>query len=121
MKYLRQFSIILSISFLGEVLYHVIPLPIPAGIYGIILMFLGLELKLIPIAAVKETGTFLIEFMPVMFVPAAVGILESWHIIRPSWLQYLIVTVVSTVAVMLVSGRVTQAVLRHKPGKEANP
>ena len=76
MKYLRQFLIILFVSFLGEVLNYLIPLPIPASIYGILLMFLALELHIIPLSAVRETGRFLIEIMPVMFIPAAVGLLK---------------------------------------------
>ena len=31
MKYIKQFSIILLISFLGEALHALLPLPIPAG------------------------------------------------------------------------------------------
>jgi holin-like protein len=113
MKYIRQFSIILFISFLGEVLHAVIPLPIPASIYGIIILFAALQLHILPLSAVKETGSLLIEWMPIMFIPAAVGLLETWGIIRNSLISYLIVMVVSTIIVMVVSGLVTQLVLKH--------
>ena len=108
MKYLKQFSIILAISCLGELLACWIPAPIPGSIYGIVLLFLGLVTKVIPIHAVKETGHFLVEIMPVMFIPAAAGVLESWELIASSWLQYGLLTIVTTVAVMGVAGRVTQ-------------
>ena len=117
-KFIKQFGIILLVSFVGEVLNHLIPLPVPASIYGVVLMFLCLELRIIPLHAVKETGVFLIETMPLMFIPAAVGLLDSWEIIRPSWVQYLVITVVSTFAVMIVAGRVTQAVIRRKARQE---
>lgn len=116
MKYLKQFLIILAISFVGEILHMLLPLPIPASIYGILILFTLLETKLLPLRLVKETGDFLIEIMPVMFLPAAVGIIDSWEVIEPSLLAYLTVTIVSTVLVMVVSGSVTQAVLRHKKG-----
>ena len=45
MKYLKQFGIILVISFVGEILNYLIPLPIPAGIYGIIILFFALMFK----------------------------------------------------------------------------
>ena len=108
MKYLKQFSIILAISCLGELLSIWIPAPIPGSIYGIALLFTGLVTKWIPLDAVKDTGHFLVEIMPVMFIPAAAGVLESWELIASSWLQYGLLTVVSTVAVMGVAGRVTQ-------------
>lgn len=121
MKWIKQFGIILAVSFIGELLGNWIPLPIPASIYGIILLFLCLKLHLIPFDAVHETGDFLIEIMPLMFIPAAVGLLESWDIIRPSWIQYILITVSTTFIVMVAAGLVTQAVIRRtKKGDEKN-
>lgn len=116
MEYLKQFLIILAISFIGEVLHELLPLPIPASIYGILLMFFLLKTKLLPLSSIRETARFLVKIMPVMFIPAAVGIMDSWGIIAPSLLKYLTMTVVSTVIVMAVSGLVTQAVLRRGKG-----
>ena len=95
MKWMKQFGIILLISFVGEILEKWIPLPIPASIYGIILLFLCLKLNIIPHEAVHETGKFLIEIMPLMFIPAAVGLLETWDVIAPAWLEYVAVKKVS--------------------------
>lgn len=63
MKYIRQFVIILFISFIGEVLKYVLPLPIPASIYGLVLMFILLETKVLKVEAVQDAGKFLIEIM----------------------------------------------------------
>lgn len=108
MKYIKQMTIILGISCLGELLARWIPVPIPGSIYGIVLLFVGLVTKLIPHEAVKDTAHFLVEIMPVMFIPAAAGLLESWELIASSWIQYVLVMVVTTAAVMGVAGRVTQ-------------
>lgn len=113
MKYIRQFAIILTISFLGEVLKSLIPLSIPASIYGLVLMLAALCTGIIKLDSVKETGKFLVEVMPLMFIPAAVGLTESWGIIRPALVPILVLTLVSTVLVMAVSGLVTQAVIRR--------
>lgn len=118
MKYLKQFGIILVISFMGEVLNYLIPLPIPAGIYGIIILFLALEFKIIKLEAVYDVGTFLVEIMPVMFIPAAVGLMEAWGILRPSLLAYSVIMVITTVVVMAASGLVTQAIIKLKGKKE---
>ena len=71
MKFLRQFMIILLLSFLGEVLKMFIPLPIPASVYGLVLMLLCLVTGILKASQVKEAAFFLIEIMPVMFIPAA--------------------------------------------------
>lgn len=112
MKWMKQAAIILAVSFLGEALRFVIPLPVPASIYGLVLMLLALKLNVVKLEQVKDAGVFLIEIMPMMFIPAAVGLLESWEVLSPICVQVLAITLVSTVLVMVVSGRVTQAVIR---------
>lgn len=111
MLYLRQFCIILFVSFLGELLHVMIPLPIPASVYGLVLMLLALCTGIIKLNQVKETAGFLIEIMPVMFIPAAVGLLDSWSFLRPVWLPVIVITLVSTVIVMAVTGKVTQKMI----------
>lgn len=117
MKYIKQFLVIILISFLGEVLKALIPLQIPASIYGLVLMLAALILHILPLEAVKETGKFLIEIMPLMFIPAAVGLTESWNRISPILIELVVITAVSTVLVMLVSGRVTQWIVRREAEK----
>lgn len=112
MKYLKQFLVIISISFAGEVLKEIIPLPVPASIYGMLIMLTALGTGIIKPSQVDDAGDFLIEIMPVMFIPAAVGLLDSWGVLKPVLLPVTVITVVSTVVVMIVSGKVTQFVAR---------
>ena len=114
MKYIKQFLIILAISCAGELLARWIPAPIPASIYGIVLLFIGLVTGAVPYDSVKETGHFLIDIMPIMFVPAAAGLLDSWQLIASSWIEYGLLIVVTTVAVMGVAGRVTQRIAERR-------
>ena len=108
MKYIRQFSIILFISLTGEVIHLFVPLPVPASIYGLILMLFGLKTKLIPLEAVEEASNFLLEIMPMLFIPAAVGLLDSWGVLRPILIPFLAITFLSTFIVMAMTGKVTQ-------------
>ena len=117
MKYLRQFAIILFISLLGELLRVLIPLPIPASVYGLVLMLLVLITGVLKVHQVKEASSFLIEIMPVMFIPAGVGLLESWPALRPVWIPIMLITMLTTVIVMVVTGRVAQRII-EKENKE---
>ena len=119
MKYLRQFMMILLVSFLGELLKYANPLPVPASIYGLLLLFTALMTGILKLSSIKETAGFLIEIMPLMFIPAGVGILESWGILQPVFIPVAVITVVSTIAVMGVSGTVTQFMMKKKREKEA--
>lgn len=118
MKLLYQFGVILTITFLGEVLHAVIPLPIPASIYGLLLMLFCLCTKIVKLRQVKIAADFLIDIMPPMFIPAAVGILLVWNDLQAILVPVIVITVVSSVIVMAVTGRVSQAVIRAKKRKE---
>ena len=114
MKFLRQFMIILLLSFLGEVLKMFIPLPIPASVYGLVLMLLCLVTGILKTRQVKEAAFFLIEIMPVMFIPAAAGLIDSWKVLQPLLLPILVITVVITIFVMVVTGKIAQMIAQKR-------
>ncbi len=118
MKFVKQFLLILLFSFLGELLHYLIPLPFPASIYGIVLLFAALSAKVVKVKDVREVSVFFIAVMPVMFIPAAVGLIDSWGDIRSNLIEYIIVTVVSTFAVMAAAGWTTQYIIRRHLKKE---
>lgn len=117
MKYLSQFLIIMGFTLVGEVLQRIIPLPIPASVYGIALLFAALCAKLVKVEQVKQTGAFLSSILPILFVSPAVGIVEDWGLIREDLLSILLLLVASTVLTFGISGRVTQMLLK-KEGKK---
>ena len=112
MKYMKQFCIIMGISFLGELLKHFLPFPIPASIYGLVLMLAALMSGIVKLKEVEAAGDFLIETMPMMFIPAGVGLMNEWDALSDIWLPFLVIIAVSTVVVMGVTGRVTQGIIR---------
>mgnify|MGYP004453961489 FL=1 len=120
MKYVKQFVIIIAISFIGEFLKYVLPLPVPASIYGMVLMFAALITGALKLDDVKDTAKFLIEIMPLMFIPAGVGLMVSWNTLRPLLIPVAIITVVTIITVMIVSGHTAQFVLKRqeKGGKK---
>ncbi|MCR5100962.1 MAG: CidA/LrgA family protein [Butyrivibrio sp.] len=113
MKYIKQFLFILCISFVGEIFNMILPLPIPASIYGMIILFAGLMTGIIKLDSVKETGIFLIEIMPVMFIPAGVGLIESWGTLKEIIIPVSIITVITNITVMVATGRISQMVIRR--------
>lgn len=114
MKYIIQFVIILIITFIGEALHSLIPLPIPASIYGLVLMLISLKTKIVKLDQVKSTGNFLLETMPVMFIPAAVGLMNVWEDILPILFPIVFITLLTTVLVMVATGKMTDFVLKER-------
>ena len=113
MKYIRQFGIIIAVAFLGEVLNYCIPLPIPASIYGLVIMLILLMTKTIQVQNVKGASSFLIEIMSLMFIPAGVGLIVSWNAIKEIWIPLLSIIIITTALVMAVTGRVTQRIIQN--------
>ena len=118
MKYVRQFWIILLISAMGEALHVLIPLPVPASVYGLVIMLIALGTHIIRLEQVKEAAEFLIEIMPVMFIPAGVGLMSSWGTLKPVLVPVSVITVVVIITVMLASGWVSQLIIRRDRKKE---
>lgn len=114
MKYVKQFLIILIISLAGEVLNYLLPFPVPASVYGMLLLFLCLMTGILRTEHVKETSGFLIEIMPVMFIPAGVGLINGWETLKEILIPVSIITVITIVTVMVATGRVSQAIIRRE-------
>ena len=114
MKYILQFEIIIAISLIGELLNRIIPLPIPASIYGMVILFTALCTGVIKLSAVRETGKFLIYIMPMMFIPATVGLLDSWSVMQEFLTAIIVISLVSTVLVMVFTGHITQFIIKLK-------
>ena len=115
MKFLKQFLIILVITFMGEGLKYLLPLPIPASIYGMVLLFLALMTRIVKLESVRDAGKFLIEIMPVMFIPA--GLMVSWGVLKPMLLPVSLITVVSLITAAAATGLVSQTVIRKEQKK----
>ena len=113
MKFVKQLLIILSISFIAEVMEYFIPLPVAASIYGLVLMLIGLVTGLIPLKEVEDAADFLVEIMPIMFIPATVGIMASIEALKQMLVPLCVISIVSTVLVFGVTGRVTQGIIRR--------
>lgn len=114
MKIIGQLTIILIITFIGVVLNVLLPLPIPASIYGFIIMLLCLQFRIIKLDRVKEVGDYLLEIMPMMFVPASVGLMTIWSDISQDIPKILFISMMTTIIVMVITGRFSQFSLKKE-------
>lgn len=111
MKYISQFLIILGFSLMGEALQRLLPMPIPASVYGLILLFLALCFGLVKLEQVKQTANFLSSLLPLLFVAPTVRIVEQWDLIQNQILPIFLVLAASTCLTFGICGRVTQGLM----------
>ena len=114
MKYLKQVVIILAFTGLGELLAALIPFPIPAAIYGLVLMLIALCTGVLKVKHIDTTARFLLSLLPFLLVSPAVNILKYWGVIRQELLAICVIVVVTTFLVFAVSGLVTKWLLGRK-------
>ena len=103
----RELILVIFLTYMALIVKTNIPV-----INSILIMLIALGTHIIRLEQVKEAAEFLIEIMPVMFIPAGVGLLTAWGILKPVCVPIILITVITTVVVMIVTGRVTQAVIR---------
>ena len=114
MKYVFQFARIMGFCLAGELLHALLPLPIPAGIYGLVLLAAALLTGIVKIEQVKQTGDFLSSLFPLLFIPTVAGVMEEWDLISNNLIPILIALVPVTWAVMAAAGKVTQTIMDRR-------
>lgn len=117
MKYLQEAVIIAAVTFAAEIIKYLLPLPVPASIYGLILLFLLLKTGAIKLRQIEHVGNLLLELMPLLLVPASVSFLTVLDTIQGMLLPVLIMGLAGTTVVMLLTGWISQWIIRRS-GKE---
>lgn len=117
-KYIKQICIILAICFIAELMEYFIPLPIAASIYGLVLMLIALVTKIVPLKEVEGVADFLTENMAIMFIPPTVGIMASVEEMKKMLVPLVVISIISTLLIMAVTGLVSQAIIRRDRKKK---
>lgn len=120
MKYLKEITIIFGITLIGELLNQTLPLPVPAGVYGLFILLLCLCLRAVKLEDISATGNFLLDTMPLMFIPAGVGLLNNIEQIKGLFVPLIFTITVSTVFVMVVTGKSAQYIIRKDRKRSTN-
>lgn len=114
MKYIKQMMIILIVSLVGEFLAYLVPLPVPASVYGLLIMLTLLLTGLVKLEWVEDTADFLLSIMPFFFVAPTVGFMESFEVIKGNVLILVIACLLSTFVTISVTGLVAQMIIRYR-------
>lgn len=113
MKLFKQFLYIISFTYLGEIITKVAHLPIPGSVIGMVLLFLALYFKLVNVEKIEIVGRFLLDNLSIFFLPAGVGIMVYYPVIKDTWWSLLLITIVVTAVTIVFVGRVVQFVQRR--------
>lgn len=116
MKLFREAIIILGIYLLGVLITDITGVPIPGNVIGMVILFLLLYLKVIKVEQISSISNFFLEHLAFFFIPAGVGLISSFAVIKNIWLQLLIVCFITTAITMICTGRIVQRIANKKEG-----
>ena len=108
MNLIKQVAIILGFWFTGELISYVAHIPVPGSILGMLLIVLALEFKLLKASRVRLVSNFLLNNMALFFIPAGVGIMRHFKILKQEWLPIFVAIVVSALLVLTVVGKLIE-------------
>lgn len=109
----KQFGIIFGCLALGELLALIPGLNIPGSIWGMLILTLLLERKVVNPSTIKPICKFLISNMAFFFIPPGVALMLYFDLIAAEWLPITVATVVSILLVLLVTGHLHQYLHRR--------
>jgi holin-like protein len=111
MKIFREAIIVLGIYLLGEIISRWFSLPIPGNILGMLILLVLLCTKVIKVEKVENISDFFLEHLAFFFIPAGVGLLNSFTSIKDSLLLIILLCVVTTAIVIVTTGLIVQFIM----------
>lgn len=121
MKYVKQFLIILLMALLGGFLNWLIPLPIPATVWGMVLMFLALMCGIVKLNQVEDTADFFMGIMPMLFIPLAVSLMDNYRILAEHALPIIVIVLASFFLCFAVTGKTADFIINRSGRRSVSP
>ncbi|EHJ53093.1 CidA/LrgA family protein [Streptococcus macacae] len=116
MKYYVQLMIILLFSLIGELLSNSFRLPVPGSIIGLFCLFLALQFNWIRLRHINDVGQFLLANMTILFLPAAVGIMDKFSVIAPYLLPICLIVFAAIILNIIIIALVVHFIKNHYEG-----
>jgi holin-like protein len=107
-NFIRGFLIILLFLSFGKLISAYLPIPFPASIIGLILLFIALSTSLVKVEWITMSGNFILKYMALLFIPIGVGLLNYFDLIVSHWLVIVFSLLFTTLFIMFVVGHFYQ-------------
>lgn len=116
-KVILQICFLHVFLFLGAALKHFIPLPIPASMFGLFLLFAALCCRVIKLEWIEQGAKWLMAELLLFFIPSAVGIVNYQQIFSVQGLEIVFLIVISTMIVIGITALIAEKIAAKKKGE----
>lgn len=107
-EFLRGFLLVLLFLIFGKLISAYLPVPFPASIIGLILLFIALSTSLVKVEWITMSGNFILKYMALLFIPIGVGLLNYFELIVSHWLVIVFSLLFTTLFIMFLVGHFYQ-------------
>ena len=103
-----QICLLSIFSYIGKVIQNFFHLEIPGSIIALILLFICLSLKIIPVRFIEQGAGFLLSILTLFFIPATVGIMNYPSLLSLQGVVFFVVILLSTIITIAIAGTASQ-------------
>lgn len=108
LKRMFQVAVLFVFAFIGNWLQGLFQLPIPGSILGLLLLLAALALNIVKVEWIKEGAGFLLATLPLILVPATVGIMNYPSLFSGKGIFIFGIVILSTMITIIVTGKTSQ-------------
>ncbi|GEP79451.1 antiholin-like murein hydrolase modulator LrgA [Staphylococcus carnosus] len=120
-SFLHQVLVIGIILLISKIIESFIPIPMPASVIGLVLMFIALSTGIIKLGEVEGVGSALTNNISFLFVPAGISVINSLGILSKSPFLIILLIIISTILLLLCTGFVSQILVKGLPFAHKSP
>ena len=117
-----QVLTIVAVLFVSKIIESFMPIPMPASVIGLVLLFIALCTGIVKLGQVETVGTALTNNIGFLFVPAGISVINSLPILKQSPILIILLIIISTLLLLICTGFASQLLVTKSlfPSKEKN-
>ncbi|HEI7607482.1 TPA: antiholin-like murein hydrolase modulator LrgA [Staphylococcus aureus] len=110
--FFHQVIVIALVLFVSKIIESFMPIPMPASVIGLVLLFVLLCAGAVKLGEVEKVGTTLTNNIGLLFVPAGISVVNSLGVISQAPFLIIGLIIVSTILLLICTGYVTQIIMK---------
>ena len=110
---LASLALLLGYQLAGEIIARALNLPIPGPVIGMLFLLVPLIIRGQAPEPLKRLSHELLQHLALLFVPAGVGIIAHFQLIRAEWVSLTLALVISLILTLAVTGLSMKALTRR--------
>ncbi|MCM3035550.1 antiholin-like murein hydrolase modulator LrgA [Bacillus pumilus] len=117
--FLSQAFIFATVMFVSNLISMYLPIPMPASVIGLVLLFVLLTTKMVKLEQVEQLGTSLTGLISFLFVPSGISVIQSLGVMQEVGVQVVGVIIIATIMLLAATGLFSQLLMQlsEKPQK----